>query len=70
MKKIIKELQNKSVKDLKSEIEKLSEEIAKLTLENKVNPAKDSNIVFKKRKKMAQLLTVLKEKEEVELLSK
>ena len=41
------------------------EEIAKLQLSFKSNPPKDTNLLMKKRKQLAVLLTVLGEKEEV-----
>ena len=64
MKKTTKELRQKAKEDLKKEVEALNEEIAKMNLEQKVNPAKDSNLIFKKRKRLAAVLTVLSEKTE------
>jgi len=64
MKKIATELKGKSEKDLLKEGNKLSEEIAKLKLESKVNPAKDTNLIFKKRKKLAVILTLINERKE------
>ena len=63
MKKIsIKDIQQKSVKELKVEVVKVRKELSKLVLEQKSNPTKDTNLVGKKRKYLARLLTVLNEK--------
>lgn len=62
MKKLVQELGRKSMEDLREEVAKLRIEIAKMKLEQLVNPAKDSNILFKKKKKISQLLTILSEK--------
>lgn len=70
MKTIVKELRQKSVQEILKEINKLRQEIAKLRLENKTNPSKDTNLLFKKRKKLAIMLTILKEKEDWELINK
>ena len=63
MKKITKKYQEQTVKELKKEGLLLREEIAKTKLLNKVTPPKDSNLLKKKRKQLAVLLTVLFEKE-------
>lgn len=70
MKKLYTKIKNQSVKDLEKEIGKLRQEIAKSRLEVKVNPPKDSNSIFKKRKSLAVYLTVLTEKKELEKLQK
>jgi ribosomal protein L29 len=70
MKKEVKELKQKNIKELRKEIENIRQEIAKLKLEQKINPPKDTNLLKKKRKKLAVLLTVLKEKEDIENLTK
>lgn len=62
MKKTSSEFKGKSVKDLEKEEKKLREEMAKLKLESKVNPQKDSNFLFKKRKRLAVILTLLNER--------
>ncbi|OGK09878.1 50S ribosomal protein L29 [Candidatus Roizmanbacteria bacterium RIFCSPHIGHO2_01_FULL_35_10] len=62
MKKVSSEFKGKSVSDLEKEERKIREEVAKLKLENKVNPPKDSNIIFKKRKRLAVILTLLNER--------
>lgn len=37
----------------------LKKEIVQLKIEKKVNPQKDTNLLMKKRKKLAQILTVI-----------
>ncbi len=63
MKKDIKKYRQMEIKELKKEISDLRQEIAKLKLTWKVLPAKDTNLIIKKRKQLAKLLTVLKEKQ-------
>ena len=60
----------KTGKELIKEAQLLREEIAKLQLSFKSNPAKDTNLLMKKRKQLAVLLTVFTEKNEVENLKK
>ncbi len=62
MKKNIKQYQQMDSKELEKEILKLREEIAKLKLTIKVTPPKDTNLLIKKRKQLARLLTVLNSK--------
>lgn len=62
MKKNIKNLREKNIKELNKEIGDLKEEIAKLNLSKKSFPVKDTNLLFKKKKQLAVLLTVLNEK--------
>jgi len=59
MKKNTSELKKKTAKELQKDIQILREEIAKLSLEAKANPPKDSNLLVKKRKILARTLTVL-----------
>lgn len=66
MKKNTKTYREKTVKELEKENSSLREEIAKLRLSFKSNPPKDTNLLMKKRKLLAVLLTVLGEKKEVE----
>ncbi|MCX7880908.1 MAG: 50S ribosomal protein L29 [Patescibacteria group bacterium] len=70
MKKVVKEWQKKSIKEIENEINKIREEIAKLRIEMKVNPPKDTNILIKKRKNLAVALTILTQKKEEETLKK
>lgn len=68
MKKLTKQYQDKTVKELTQETMILKEEIAKLRLSQKSAPVKDTNLLMKKRKQLAVLLTVLTEKKEIESL--
>lgn len=64
MKKQTRTYREKSLKELEKEVGALREEIAKMKLNQKVAPAKDTNLLFKKRKQLAMILTVLGEKKE------
>ncbi|OGK12886.1 50S ribosomal protein L29 [Candidatus Roizmanbacteria bacterium RIFCSPHIGHO2_02_FULL_37_15] len=68
MKGKISEFRAKSISELEREIQELRKDIAKLRLEVKVNPPKDSNMMMKKRKQLAILSTILGEKREIEKL--
>ena len=68
MKKNTKEYKNKSVKELEKIIQSSREEIAKARLHIKINPAKDTNFLKKKKKQLAILLTITTEKKDLELL--
>jgi ribosomal protein L29 len=70
MKKIIAQLREKTINELGKEIVKQRELLAKLRLQMKVNPPKDTNQLGKERKKLAQMLTILKEKKDEEILKK
>ncbi len=70
MKKITKIYQEKTVKELVKETQLLREEVVKLQLSFQSNPPKDTNLLMKKRKQLAVLLTVLTEKNEVESLKR
>ncbi len=63
MKKITKELKSKTIEKLEKEIQEIRSEIAKLYLETKTNPTKDTNLLIKKRKRLAVILTILTEKQ-------
>jgi len=69
MKKITKDYQNKEIKELEKEKSALREEIVKLTLSKKSTPPKDTNLLFKKKKKLAVLLTVLSLKKDKAAIS-
>ena len=62
MNKLMQESEKKSTQDLEKEITNTKKEIAQLKSEWMVKPPKDTNIVIKKRKKLAVLLTILKSK--------
>ena len=66
MKKIISELQKKTIKQLEKESFVVREAIAKLRLEIKANPPKNTNLLTNKRKELARVLTVLTEKKDKE----
>jgi len=70
MKKFIAQLREKTINELEKEIVKQRELLAKLRLQMKVNPPKDTNQLGKERKKLAQMLTILKEKKDEEILKK
>ena len=62
----IEELRNKTVKELEKEGNEIVKEIAKLQLESKVNPPKNTNLVIKKRKRLAVILTIINDKKATE----
>lgn len=62
MKIKIDEYKTKSKEELGKEINKLREEIAKESIEFKVTLPKNTNLVFLKKKKLAVLLTLQKQK--------
>lgn len=69
MKKSIQKLDTKSIADLVKDEAKLRSEVAKLILERVVNPAKETNMISKKKRELAQILTIMnvkKEKEQIE----
>ncbi len=58
MRKVTKQYNDKSAIELSKEALTLRGEIAKLQLERMVAPQKDSNMIAKKKKQLAVLLTV------------
>ena len=62
MKKLVKDYREKTVIELEKEITGLKEEVAKLKLTQRASPVKDTNLLMKKRKQLAALLTVLAQK--------
>mgnify|MGYP005846622051 CR=1 FL=1 len=62
MKKILETYRKKSLRELEKDINKLKKEIAQLRLEFKINPPKDTNLLSKMRKQLAQMLTIYQEK--------
>lgn len=66
MKKIIKDLRPKNLKELDKEIAKVKEEMTKLTIEQRVSPTKDTNQVYKMRRRLAVMLTLAQEKRELD----
>lgn len=68
MKKYLNQIRQKTLKELEKERDLLNQEIAKLKLQSKTFSNKDTNIIYKKRKQLARLLTVISEKKQLELL--
>ncbi|OGK17196.1 50S ribosomal protein L29 [Candidatus Roizmanbacteria bacterium RIFCSPHIGHO2_01_FULL_39_12c] len=69
MRKIINEIKKKSITELENETVNLRNELAKLKLESAVNQVKDTNIIMKKRKELAVVLTILGQKKEIEKIN-
>lgn len=61
MSKKMDEIKKKSKIELEKEIQKAIEEITKLSVESKVNPQKDTNLIYKKKKEVARLKTAVSE---------
>ncbi len=70
MKRLVKELRQKSPAELKKREDSLRAEIGKLSLELKVSQPKNTNAIFQKRKELAVILTISHEKKELEELKK
>lgn len=68
MKKSIQELLKKSSADLDKEVKQLKTEIAKMVVERKVLPQKDTNLMGKKKNRVAALMTIINQKRESENL--
>ncbi|PIY71523.1 hypothetical protein COY87_05770 [Candidatus Roizmanbacteria bacterium CG_4_10_14_0_8_um_filter_33_9] len=62
MKIKLEDYKTKSKEELEKEINKLREEIAKDSIEFTVTLPKNTNLVFQKKKKLAVLLTLQKQK--------
>lgn len=58
-----KELQQKSIKELKLLLQQVKEELFRLRLEKFQKKLKNTSSIFQKRKDIARILTILKEKE-------
>lgn len=63
MKKITKELIHKSVEELKKDSQSIRQDIAKLMVERKVKPDKNSNTIKLLKKRLAVILTIAHQKE-------
>lgn len=63
MKKQISDLQSKTAAELMKEMSSVRSEIAKLKVEAKMKPQKDTNLIKKKEKHLAHILTVITQKE-------
>lgn len=57
-----------NIKELKDKVKSQREAVANLTLDKNRSKLKDTKAVFKKRKDLAQVLTVLRQKEMLEQL--
>lgn len=64
MKNSVEQLQQKSPGQLGKDANTLREEITRLRLAQISNPQKDTNVVQKKKKQLAQILTVMSQKHE------
>lgn len=67
-KKDLATLRAKLTSELKKEVQTLKGEVIREQLEFKVNPPKDSNSIAKKKRRIAQFLTIIGEKERDEKL--
>ncbi len=70
MKNQTKDLQEKTIKELEKNVQTIREEIAKLKLEIRIKPQKDTNIIMKKRREIARMLTLINEKRILEVVQK
>ena len=70
MKKLAEKYRKMKLSDLARREQELRKEIAKLRLEFKVSPPKDTNLLGKKRRELAVLLTIKREKELLEVEKK
>lgn len=51
------------IKELKSKAKFLKDEVASLVIDKNTNKLKDKKAIFKKRKDLAQIMTILRQKE-------
>ena len=70
MKKSFKELTIKTAAELTKEVDSLKAEIVKSSMESKSNPQKDTNIVSKKKIKLAMIQTAIQQKKDAEVSPK
>ncbi len=59
----IKDLHTKTIEELKGMYKNLKNEVLQLNLEKAQNKLKDTRSIFWKKKDIARILTILKEKE-------
>lgn len=62
MRNISSDLKKAPPEELNKQVVTLRSEITKLFLERKVNPSKNTNVISIKKKKLAQILTFISEK--------
>lgn len=63
MKKDLKQIANKSEKELRELLKSKKEDLFKLNLDNKQNKIKNTRAIFNSRKEIARILTLIREKE-------
>ncbi|GEM_PF-5525642 len=64
MKKLITELENKSLSELQAYAYKLREELTRARIDAVANVSKDTNLMTKRKKQLAQITTTISHKEE------
>lgn len=57
-----------STKELMEKVKTIKREIADMVIDKNMNKLKDTKVVFKKRKDLAQILTILRQKQLLEIL--
>ncbi len=65
MKRSFQELSNKTEKELQKDMETIRSEMMKMQMESVSNPQKDSNVISKKKKRLAMVLTAVNQKREM-----
>ena len=68
-KKDFVQIKGSDLKELRNKVKDIKGEIANLTLDKNMNKLKDLKMISKKKKDIAQILTVIRQKEELSVLS-
>lgn len=63
MKKDLKQIANKSEKELRELLKSKKEDLFKLNLDNKQNKLKNTRAIYNSRKEIARILTLIRERE-------
>ena len=63
MNKDLKQIINKTDKELKDILKSKREDLDKLNLDNKQNKLKNTRVIFNTRKEISRILTLIREKE-------
>lgn len=63
------EIKKLDIKELQVRAKRLEKEIADLTLDKNMKKMKDTKMIHKKKKDLAQVLTVIKQKEQLSVFS-
>ena len=63
MKKDLKQIANKSEKELRELLKSKKEDLFKLNLDNKQNKLKNTRSIYNSRKEIARILTLIRERE-------